>query len=84
MGLILGTGTNAAYVEKLDAMPKCLAEEEANTVKRRLRDEGAEAQMVVNTEWGAFGGNNPVCWNLPFFISIVVLKGFRGECVEHC
>ncbi|RUS12882.1 hexokinase-domain-containing protein [Endogone sp. FLAS-F59071] len=60
VGLILGTGTNAAYVEKLEAMSKCLAEVEADTVKRRLKDEGAGAQMVVNTEWGAFGGNNPV------------------------
>lgn len=40
IGLILGTGTNACYVERL---------EEVETA------DGSEGSMVINTEWGAFG-----------------------------
>nr|KAJ3414653.1 hexokinase A [Polyrhizophydium stewartii] len=42
LGIILGTGTNAAYVERIDRIPKW---------------DGpipASGKMIVNTEWGAF------------------------------
>ena len=43
VGLILGTGTNACYMENIDAIPKFA---------------GVSSQyskVIVNTEWGAFG-----------------------------
>uniref|UniRef100_A0ACD5XHF1 Uncharacterized protein n=1 Tax=Avena sativa TaxID=4498 RepID=A0ACD5XHF1_AVESA len=42
IGVILGTGSNAAYVEKADAIPK---------LKGELPKSG---NMVINTEWGNF------------------------------
>ena len=44
-GLILGTGTNACYMEYLDNVPKWDGD----------RDE--PRQVIINTEWGAFGDN---------------------------
>ncbi|KAJ3107496.1 glucokinase [Phlyctochytrium bullatum] len=42
VGVILGTGTNAAYVEQMSNIPK-------------LKDAPAGAnEMIINTEWGAF------------------------------
>ena len=43
--MILGTGTNACYLENIDAI-------ETVDSNNRLDD-----QMIVNTEWGAFGDN---------------------------
>ncbi|XP_076053337.1 hexokinase A isoform X2 [Oratosquilla oratoria] len=45
IGLIVGTGTNACYMEKLD--------------KVELWDDAVDdpRQVVINTEWGAFGDN---------------------------
>ena len=43
--LILGTGTNACYMETLDNIGKWT--EEHNEPK----------QVIINTEWGAFGDN---------------------------
>lgn len=43
IGVILGTGTNACYVEKLDR------------VELWDGDNGEPKQVVINTEWGAFG-----------------------------
>ncbi len=43
IGLILGTGTNACYLEKLDAIPKFKG------------DRSRYSHVIVNTEWGAFG-----------------------------
>ena len=40
IGLILGTGTNACYLENIDAI---------QTVDS---DIGCDNQMIVNTEWG--------------------------------
>lgn len=52
IGLIVGTGTNACYVERLE------------NVELWDPDMGDDAdglheppQMIVNTEWGAFGDN---------------------------
>ncbi|KAJ3084526.1 hexokinase A [Rhizoclosmatium hyalinum] len=41
VGVILGTGTNAAYVEKIE-----------NVVK--FKSNGNAKDMIINTEWGAF------------------------------
>ena len=43
IGLILGTGTNACYMEKLAAVYKWDG------------DQGEPSQVIINTEWGAFG-----------------------------
>ena len=43
IGLILGTGTNACYMESLDAVPKFSG------------DRKRYSQVIINTEWGAFG-----------------------------
>ncbi|KAJ3167875.1 hexokinase A [Geranomyces variabilis] len=43
MGVILGTGTNAAYVERIESIPKWTGP----------RPESGE--MVINMEWGAWG-----------------------------
>lgn len=45
VGVILGTGTNACYVEKLERV--------------ELWDGGKSgpSQVIINTEWGAFGDN---------------------------
>ncbi|XP_065187084.1 hexokinase-1-like [Sycon ciliatum] len=46
VGLILGTGTNACYMERLDAVKKW----------SEPRKPGVE-HIAINTEWGAFGDN---------------------------
>lgn len=47
--LILGTGSNACYMESLDNIPKWDG------------DQGHPREVIVNTEWGAFGDNGS--WN---------------------
>ena len=48
-GLILGTGTNACYMESLDNVPKWTG------------DYKDPREVIINTEWGAFGDNGS--WN---------------------
>ena len=43
IGLILGDGANACYMESLDAVPKLKGDCEHYK------------QVIINTEWGAFG-----------------------------
>jgi hexokinase len=45
IGLILGTGSNACYVENLD------------NVKTWTGDRNEPKQVIINMEWGAFGDN---------------------------
>ena len=45
IGLILGTGSNACYVEDLD------------NVKTWTEDRNEPKQVIINMEWGAFGDN---------------------------
>lgn len=45
IGVIFGTGTNACYVEDLDK------------VKTWTGDRNEPKQVIINTEWGAFGDN---------------------------
>lgn len=46
IGLILGTGTNACYMEKLDRV---------GTWDGKYDE---PKQVIINMEWGAFGDNN--------------------------
>ena len=60
LGAIFGTGTNGAYVEKLDRVTK-------------MKDlgEGADydkstGEMIINTEWGSFDNELSVLPNTPY------------------
>ncbi|KAK6751992.1 hypothetical protein RB195_003423 [Necator americanus] len=46
MGVILGTGTNACYMEKLQNVHK---------LKGEWENDGQPDEMIINMEWGAFG-----------------------------
>lgn len=48
VGLILGTGTNACYLEKTDLI---------ETLEEEIHD---AKHMIINTEWGAFGENGSI------------------------
>ncbi|PIM98716.1 Hexokinase [Handroanthus impetiginosus] len=48
VAVILGTGTNACYVERLDAIPKLHS------------PNSASGRTIVNTEWGAFSTGLPL------------------------
>jgi hexokinase len=52
VGLILGTGTNACYFEKFERIQTL-----NSTTRSKLFD---KQEMVVNTEWGAFGENGNI------------------------
>ncbi|VDN22807.1 unnamed protein product [Gongylonema pulchrum] len=47
IGVILGTGTNACYMEKLSNCPKFK--------KYKFDEDRYPKEMIVNMEWGAFG-----------------------------
>lgn len=49
-GLILGTGTNACYMENLDKVDKW----DGDNLDPR--------EVIINTEWGAFGDNGVLNW----------------------
>ncbi|XP_073020359.1 LOW QUALITY PROTEIN: hexokinase-2, chloroplastic-like [Primulina eburnea] len=49
VAVILGTGTNACYVEHVEAIPKLL-----------LDPNSKSGSMIVNTEWGAFANGIPL------------------------
>ncbi|CAG0885823.1 unnamed protein product [Cyprideis torosa] len=46
IGVIIGTGTNACYMERLE------------NVETWNSDEPGAPQVIINTEWGAFGENS--------------------------
>lgn len=48
LGAIFGTGTNGAYVEKLDRITKLQTEATGSVYDKTT------GQMVINTEWGSF------------------------------
>ncbi len=50
IGVILGTGCNAAYMEKVEDIPK--------VKDLGLLEEDPEATMAINCEWGAFDSFN--------------------------
>lgn len=60
IGSIFGTGTNGAYVEKLERVTKLVSVEgEANYDK-------STGLMIVNTEWGSFDNSLKVLPNTPY------------------
>ncbi|KAL8751655.1 MAG: hypothetical protein Q9184_006002, partial [Pyrenodesmia sp. 2 TL-2023] len=60
LGAIFGTGTNGAYVEKLDKVTKLKTMEEGGDF------DGTTGNMIINTEWGSFDNELSVLPNTPY------------------
>ena len=61
LGGIFGTGTNGAYVEKLDRITKL------KTMKDASDDyDKSTGHMIINTEWGSFDNSMSVLPNTPY------------------
>ncbi|KAL9025800.1 MAG: hypothetical protein Q9196_005443 [Gyalolechia fulgens] len=60
LGAIFGTGTNGAYVEKLDKVTKL------KKMENNAAFDGSTGKMVVNTEWGSFDNQMTVLPNTPY------------------
>ena len=68
VGLILGTGTNACYLEKLDAIPKFQG------------DKKDYSHVIVNTEWGAFGDDGKMkAYLTPYDLQLDELVKNKGQ-----
>ena len=59
VGAIFGTGTNGAYVEKLDKVKKLAAMKGSDYDK-------STGEMIVNTEWGSFDNHMSILPNTPY------------------
>lgn len=68
LGVILGTGTNASYVEAADAVTKLTP-----AAKRALRT----GRVVINTEWGNFA--SPHLPTLPADVALDAATPHAGE-----
>jgi hexokinase len=60
LGAIFGTGTNGAYVEKLDRITKLTTSKETSDYDK------STGEMIVNTEWGSFDNELKVLPNTPY------------------
>lgn len=60
LGAIFGTGTNGAYVEKLDKITKM------KTMEGSSNYDKSTGEMIVNTEWGSFDNSLSVLPNSPY------------------
>lgn len=63
LGAIFGTGTNGAYVEKLDRISKLAEAQKAGKVGDYDKSTG---EMIVNTEWGSFDNPMAILPNTPY------------------
>lgn len=59
LGAIFGTGTNGAYVEKLEKVKKLAGQNDSNMDK-------STGNMIINTEWGSFDNELSVLPNTPY------------------
>ncbi|KAL6721953.1 glucokinase [Lecanora helva] len=59
VGAIFGTGTNGAYVEKLDKLTKLSSMQGSDY-------DQSTGEMIVNTEWGSFDNHMSVLPNTPY------------------
>ena len=59
LGAIFGTGTNGAYVEKLEKVKKLASMKGSEYDK-------STGEMIVNTEWGSFDNHMSVLPNTPY------------------
>jgi hexokinase len=60
LGAIFGTGTNGAYVEKLDKVTKLTNSKDSGTYDK------STGEMIVNTEWGSFDNSLRTLPNTPY------------------
>ncbi|KAI9817534.1 MAG: glucokinase [Pycnora praestabilis] len=60
LGAIFGTGTNGAYVEKLDKITKM------SSIEGGAEYDESTGEMIVNTEWGSFDNELNVLPNTPY------------------
>ncbi|KIV99657.1 uncharacterized protein PV09_08712 [Verruconis gallopava] len=61
LGAIFGTGTNGAYVEKLEKCKKLLNNSEAAGTY-----DTSTGEMIINTEWGSFDNSLSVLPDTPY------------------
>jgi hexokinase len=61
LGAIFGTGTNGAYVEKLDRVTKLVSNKSANGTY-----DTSTGEMIINTEWGSFDNALLTLPNTPY------------------
>lgn len=64
LGAIFGTGTNGAYVEKLDKVTKLTKNKDAGEYDK------STGEMIVNTEWGSFDNSLRTLPNTPYDIEL--------------
>ena len=60
LGAIFGTGTNGAYVEKLEKVTKMAS------VAPEAEYDHSTGEMIINTEWGSFDNHMSVLPNTPY------------------
>lgn len=60
LGAIFGTGTNGAYVEKLDKVKKLASEKNVGEFDK------STGNMIINTEWGSFDNALATLPNTPY------------------
>lgn len=64
LGAIFGTGTNGAYVEKLDKVTKLTQSKDAGAYDK------STGEMIVNTEWGSFDNSLRTLPNTPYDVEL--------------
>ncbi|KAF2036138.1 hypothetical protein EK21DRAFT_52840 [Setomelanomma holmii] len=64
LGAIFGTGTNGAYVEKLDKVTKLTQSKDAGEFDK------STGEMIVNTEWGSFDNSLRTLPNTPYDVEL--------------
>ncbi|KAF2850882.1 hypothetical protein T440DRAFT_396113 [Plenodomus tracheiphilus IPT5] len=64
LGAIFGTGTNGAYVEKLDKVTKLTQAKSAGEYDQ------STGEMIVNTEWGSFDNSLRTLPNTPYDVEL--------------
>ena len=60
LGAIFGTGTNGAYVERLDKITKMKSKKDVGAY------DSSTGEMIVNTEWGSFDNGMHVLPSTPY------------------
>lgn len=60
LGAIFGTGTNGAYVERLERITKLTSQADADSY------DTSTGEMIVNTEWGSFDNGLSVLPDTPY------------------
>jgi hexokinase len=64
LGAIFGTGTNGAYVEKLDKVKKLSKDNSTGAY------DTSTGEMIVNTEWGSFDNSLRTLPNSPYDVQL--------------